>query len=469
MNQTSPTHQGGLDRWRWPTALFFLTVFALVVRWYYVSTALVLNPIRGDATQYMSYAWNLLTHHTFAKDLPGAASVTPDSYRDPGYPFFLALLMKISGTGDGWYASVLLCQALLSALTVALTTHLGKLWLSGRLAFVAGVLMAVWPHSVSITGVVLSETLLSFLCAAGLLIFATACQRGSNYWGFASGVIFGAAAVTNAVLLPFGVLLAAFLAWRRLETRQLCAALAIGALLLPCGWALRNGMLPSSASSDSSKDRALQNFAQGASPDFHKAYRDSFFGDANEQKNAGIALRAVNSKYLLLNKSLPDGLAYFFHEVNEQPLRYTLWYLIGKPSELWGWSIIVGQGDIYVYPTINSPFKIQGPWIAVEAFCQSINLLLMLLATAGLLGFSLSLNLRKIATSSRSVQAALAAPFVLLAFITLVYCVLQEEPRYAIPYRPIEILMAFTALAIARRWWRGRNQRKMQDVEHSSN
>ncbi|WP_458071596.1 glycosyltransferase family 39 protein [Rhodanobacter sp. BL-MT-08] len=450
------TVSNNTQSWRWTISLFCLTFLALIVRWYYVSTALVIHPVRGDATQYVSYAWNLLTHGTFAKDLPGSASITADNYRDPGYPLFLALLMKAFGTEDIWYASVLLCQALLGALTVALSTQLGKFWLASRWALLAGILMAVWPHSVSITGVLLSETLLSFLCAAALLAFAIACRRGSYYWAFSSGLIFGAAALTNSVLVPFGVVLAALFAWRRLAARPLCAALAIGALLLPGCWALRNSQLPP-ASVDSSRDRALLNFAQGELPNYHQAYRDSFFGNAVQKKHASATLSAVDAQYALLRKSLPDGLGAFLGEVEKQPASYAFWYLVEKPHELWDWNIVFGQGDIYVYPTVNSPFKTFRLWIALEAVCQSLNPLMTLLGAAGLLSLALSSHFRHWASPARHGLAPLIAVAFLLAFATTVYCVLQEEPRYSIPYRPFEILMAFTAIAAANRFWISRS------------
>jgi hypothetical protein len=35
---------------------------------------------------------------------------------------------------------------------------------------------------------------------------------------------------------------------------------------------------------------------------------------------------------------------------------------------------------------------------------------------------------------------------VFLAYVTVVYSILQAEPRYSIPFRPLEILLAVTAL-----------------------
>jgi len=443
------------NRWLWPLALFSLTMFALALRWYYVSTALVYHPVRGDATQYYAYAWNLVHHGTFSKDAPGAAIITPDNYRDPGYPLFLALWMKALGTGDAWYAAVLLCQAMLGALTVTVVTQLGRFWLTPRWAIGAGVLMAVWPHSIVITSFLLTETQFGFLCALGLLAIAQACQRRSLWLAAIGGLVLGSAALTNAVLLPFGILLSVFMAWRKLAAKNICVALAAGALFLPGAWAIRNIRVSNPTSGNSSMDRALQNLAQGASPDYHAAYRDTIFGDAKARVDSRAKLRAIDQEYELLRTSPADGFSAILHRAAKHPARFAAWYLLEKPYALWGWSILIGQGDIYVYPTMNSPFKTQRPWIALEAICQSLNLPLMLLTLASLL-VAWSSRRSSVAWSTQAGEATLVMMISLVVFATLVYTALQAEPRYSIPFRPFEMLLALTTLAGFTRWWQER-------------
>ncbi|MBT2143285.1 MULTISPECIES: glycosyltransferase family 39 protein [unclassified Rhodanobacter] len=448
MATSAPTPE---KHWRWLLALSAVTLLALALRWYYVSTAQVLNPVRGDATQYYAYAWNLANHGIFAKDAPGAALLSPDNYRDPGYPLFLALWMKMLGAGDAWYAAVLLCQALLGALTVTLATQLGKQWLPTGWAIASGLLMAVWPHSVTINGYLLTETLFGFLCALGLLLFARACLRGSIWWAAAAGLALGAATLTNAVLLPFGILLAGFLAWRKLAPRKICVALAVGALLLPGAWAIRNTQIPAPTAGNSSKDRALQNFAQGAWPNFHDAYRDSIFGDAITQAHARDTLHTVDEEYAALRDSPMDGAKTIMRRFGQHPWRYAAWYLLEKPQELWGWGVVIGQGDIYVYPTRNAPFQISPPWIALAAVCHALNPLLMLLALASLL----APWLRRHSVLGQGMQAghtSLISVTCLLTFATLVYTTLQAEPRYSIPFRTFEMLLAVTTLCGITTW-----------------
>jgi hypothetical protein len=439
--------------WKWWLALFAVTLFALAMRWYYVSTAVVLNPVRGDAVQYYSYAWNMVNHGTFAKDPPGSLSVSPDSYRDPGYPFFLAIWMKLFGTGDAWYAAVLLCQALLGALTVLLATTIGRYWLSPRWAIFAGALMAAWPHSITIDSYLLSETLFGFLCAFGMLFCVSACRKAAAWRGFSAGLAFSAAALTNAVLLPFGIFLAAFLLWRKFVNRKIFFSIVLGTLLMPTAWAIRNTHTAPSTGDNSSKDRALLNLVQGAWPEYHSAWRNSFFGNPSEKTYAQAVSAAYQKEYLELKQSPIDGAKAMLQRFSQHPWKYGLWYLVEKPHLLWDWDIRIGQGDIYVYPTRRDPFSNSPLWIVTYSICHAINLPLMLLALACVF-FAWSKRSPLMALDRQCSRSAVVVVICLIAFVTTVYTVLQAEPRYSIAFRCFEILLAVTTLSTLSLWWK---------------
>lgn len=454
-------------RWRGFVVLAALTLFAFGIRWYYVSTAVVLSPVRGDAIQYFSYAWNLVNHGIFSKALPDAASVLPDNYRDPGYAVFLALWMKLFGTGDTWYAAVLIAQAGLGALTVTLATQLGRYWLPLRWAVAAGVLMALWPHSITINGYLLSETLFGFLTASGVFACAAAFRRQSALGAFAGGLILGAAALTNAILLPFGIFLAAFLAWRKLASRKICVALALGALALPGIWAARSAVVVVPVAGNSSADRALLNFVIGSWPHWQSAWRDSIFGDKAAQKSGHAEMHLSEIEYASWRSSPAQGFQSMARRVGSQPLQFARWYLIDKPTSLWGWSIEIGQGDIYAYPTKNAPFQTQGPWMAWAATCRGFNVWLMLLALAGIL--SAWPLCRKSSTGERCKGAETQiAVMLLLAYITIVYSTLQAEPRYSIPFRSFEVLSAITFLHVCTTWLMRRHALSSLDPSRSA-
>ncbi|MBB5360678.1 4-amino-4-deoxy-L-arabinose transferase-like glycosyltransferase [Rhodanobacter sp. ANJX3] len=444
MNTLADKHRRS---WRWLAALTIITLLALAMRWYYAVATMVSHPvIRGDAAQYFSYAWNLVHHSIFSNAEPSSASVVPNNYRDPGYPFFLAILLNWLGPSEKWYESVLFCQALMGALTVGMATQLGRYWLSPNAAICAGLLMALWPHSITTNGVLLSETLFGFLCTLSLLLCAQACRQSSMAAAALTGFILGAAALTNAILLPFGVLLGAVFAWRKLAPWSICIALMLGAAILPGVWAIRNAQIPAPTAGSSSMDRALENFVIGSAPSYQPLWRQQQFASTTTESAAAHAsLSVFNSEYEVLSANHVQGARIIAARFSEQPLRYVAWYFFQKPCLLWGWDILIGEGDIYVYRSDNSPFKSQRSWIALEAICHALNPLLMLLAFGSL---PLALSKKLWITTFRNMEGRCANIVVasMACFVTFIYCTLQAEPRYSIPFRPLEVLLAVTTV-----------------------
>jgi hypothetical protein len=425
--------------WTWPAIVVLVTLLALALRWYYVSTAMVIAPIRGDAIQYYSYAWNLVHHGIYAGNLPDSATVVPSNFRDPGYPLFLALWMKLFSNPALWYTVVLLSQCVLGALTVPLIMELGRHWLNRGWVAGAGILLAIWPHNIVITSNLLTETLFGFLCVLAMLICARACKRQNTALAGVAGLCFGAAALTNAVLLPFGVLLALYLGWRRLVPRRIWATLCLGALVLPGAWAVRNMQITTPAEGQTSTDRALMNLVQGSWPTYHTAWQEKI----HHNPKGLPTLNAIGAEYTLLRSSPRAGIDTIAHRLRADPWHYVAWYALEKPWLLWDWRIRIGRGDIYVFPTLNSPFDTQPAMRALVSVCHTINPLLAALALLCLL-VTVVRRWRGHSTQSNG-QPALEATLGLLVFVTLVYSVLQSEPRYSIPFRSFEMLLAMTA------------------------
>lgn len=440
------------ERRVWPWAVALISLLSLGLRWHYVSTTYVPVPLGGDASQYFLYAWNLAHHGVFSLSPPNATTIAPDSYRDPGYPLFLAMWMKVLGDNPSWYVATLLSQAVLGALTVTLSLQISRHWLSIRWAAAAGLLMATWPHNVAINGFVLTETLTGFLCALGMLLWSCACKGHRTGFAIASGFVFGLAALTNSVFKPFCLLLAIFTAWRNPQRRKISLLLVLSSLALPSAWAVRNAQLPSVDIHSTSEARAIQNLVQGSWPAYHPVWRLSKLGDETARANAKVILSAIDNEYELLLVSPAKGICVIEQRMAQHPFWYIDWYLFKKPYELWSWDIEIGEGDIYPYPVINSPFQINPIWRALAAACHAINPLLWLFALASL---PLAWWNSRIAVPQDDAigREAMASVLMLLAFVSLVYTLLQAEPRYSIPLRAFEIALALTSLSLVAGWW----------------
>lgn len=423
------TDSASRERWQWLFLLLFVGVFAFGFRYYYVIHAQVQQP-RGDAIEYYAYAHNLVQHGVFTMAPEWATPIIGDSFRDPGYPLFLAGWMKIFSHWNSWYAAVLLSQALLSALTVVLVLGLAQRWMPMRWLAAASMLMAVWPHSVAMSGYLLSETLFGFLCALGLYLLSLAMHRRSPGWAAASGIGFSLGALTNAVLLPFAPVLALYMLARRQLSVAMFISLVVAASAVTVPWAIRNAMLPPSDSSSSG--RALTNLVQGSWPLYHDAYQ----AKAEGNPMAATLMAPINQEAAVIHINLMAGLARIGHRMASHPGEYVRWYL-SKPALLWGWSIQVGQGDIYIFPTRNSPFEVNMAYRIVAAVCRGLNPWIFVLAIVG----GLLAMLPK-----EQVQPDRAATALMLIFVTVIYSIFQAEPRYSIPFRGLEIMLAIFAV-----------------------
>jgi hypothetical protein len=437
-HSVAPSNQSiGWTNRQWTIAVLGISLLALVLRLYFLTAAVVDHPIRGDAIQYVTAAWNLIHRHVFSIAPPDSSLIHGDSYRDPGFPAFLAIWLSLFGETGPWYLATLLAQATLGAASITLLMIASRHWIADSWLTAAGLLMAIWPHSVTICSYLLSETLFGFLCALALFLLDIAANRLRYGWFTASGLCFGIAALTNAMLLPFAALLATTLFVLRPTNRRYAIALALSGLVLPFVWQLRNAQLPST--DHNASGRALLNLVQGSWPEYHSSWRDHVF---NRLPDIDHVQEKITNEYNVLHGNITQGLVMMYSRMARAPFHYLAWYA-SKPAHLWGWSIQVGQGDIYVNPTLNSPFIFNPVLRFFEAVCEAFNPLLTALAAWGC--FSSLLN-------SRRVPVIAVATSLMALYVTTVYSLLQAEPRYAIPFRGMEILLGSYGLWQIYKW-----------------
>ena len=438
------------QRRRFVLVAVLILLAALSVRTLYVASAKVEYPIRGDVNDYVLYAWNLTHRGVFSTDLPDAPVATPDSRRGPGYPLMLSLTMRLAGHSelplrpgpsgrmvlgydtDTWMRLALSVQVALGTLTVFLTMLLARVWLSRNFALAAGAVTAFWPHLIAFTGVLLSETLFAFTIVLALWLVFRAEQKRSTPIMALAGLSFGVAYLVNPVIALFPLLITGLLAICRLK--RLGTVFLLSFILLPLGWFVRNADAPGG---NTLTARATETFVIGSWPQFYEAYNSRF----DNEISARIMELEGEEQSTIASDPL-RGLAMIRARMALDPVYFAGWYLLQKPFLLWDWRIRIGWNDIYFLPTEHSPFVFIPVLAAIKQICEWANPLLFWVTALA----AVCLFFSRI-TRPRSAPFPQFSLALFLLYVTDVHVVLQAEPRYSIPFRPEEILLAMSAVS----------------------
>ena len=425
-----------------PAITLAVVLFALFFRLHFMATTQWDHPIRADAAQYYSIGWNIVHHGVFSMTHPNDSTPNPDSYRGPGYPLLIALTMLLGGD-EYWLRYLLVIQAALGALSVALTMAIAKKWLSFPYAIAAGLLVAVWPHMVTLSGLVLTETFFGFSLLLGIYMLTLACKRQQGSLYAAAGLVFAYSALINPAILLFPILATLLLA---LSQKRYAVLFLICALSLPMAWTARGMTLDEGRSSSG---RLMENVFAGLDPDFDYSWTP-----------AAIASRERVMEGVQRYKQDPEvALQMIIERLVERPTYYLRWYLLSKPVRFWQWPIF-GHGDIYVYEVIASPFERQSFYRVVVSLCYGLNPWLM--ATAFLSVPLILVTANRYRPQHKTVPLLLVA--LLFCYATGLHLLLVPDPRYATPYRPFEILLALSFIAFVHRQWYSSRQKRVQQA-----
>jgi len=449
---TNVNAHGGTSQWRSVFPLASIVAFAFALRVFYVFDAAVKNPIVGDINQYVLYAWNLIHFNTFSSTLPtGDAIVVADSYRGPGYPLLVAAAMELAGNAQlsvqvasgnqatllanptTWMTYVYLFQAALGALSVLLTLAIAGFWMGQRAALIAGLCVALWPHLVVFSGVMLSETLFGFLLLLAMWLLCEAWGRRNAFCSACAGLSFGAAYLTNPIIAVFPLLAGFALV---VGQRWRVALIFIATYLIaPFAWSVRNSSL--SVPAPSAFSRAAQNFVQGSWPQYLTASGSRFSNDISR-----AIVDAEVEEERALSQDTMAGLGLIRERMALDPSYYIWWYLVQKPYLLWDWSIRVGSGGIYFLGMKKSPYEQIAVLSLTRRVFEWLNPLFFALAALASVA-----TVVRLAPFGCKHQLPVALAMMLFGYVTFVHAVLQAEPRYSIPYRPFEILLTVSAVA----------------------
>lgn len=415
--------------------LVLIVAISAFIQFTVVSKTVVENPLRADAGEYFSYAYNLHHYKTYSLartwvGAPPEKAPAPDSIRSPGYPLFL-LLAGEPRPNASYVLKVSYLQAALGVLSVWLVYLIAAKILSQGFALLASLITATTAQLATISTYMLTESLFLFLLLASVLasIHALRSERRSLF--AVAGLLWGLCSLVRPTAEFFPVLaVLAVLAIPRLSRFRGAALLGLAcfaAVLSP--WIIRN---QSPELRNSGPSLMVNTLAHGSYPDFMYQGRPETFAfpyrfDPNLPE---------------ITKDVPSVLKDIGERFVEKPGTYARWYLIGKPYFFLSLRD-VQSSDIMIYPVSQTPFY-QDPGFAVaRRISLELHWPLMILGLIG--AVMLVLRPRRFRMTE---PAKLAAGFIVLvvAYAIAFHMVAAPFPRYAIPFRPLIFVLALLPL-----------------------
>lgn len=204
-----------------------------------------------DCGEYYGIARNVLDHGTFSQD--AAAPLKADTWRTPGYPLFLALVMSILGKSP---TMLIVAQQMLSILNVLLLFQVARGLMGDRRATLAALLFLCEPYHLFYSTWLMSTTLFVTVVMLSWYAWQRAIESRRWTWFAWVGLSCGVAVLVRpvGVLIPIAILggvLWTTWPWRQANRTDPTSRLGrygtlafVVALLIPCGtWMLRNHMV----------------------------------------------------------------------------------------------------------------------------------------------------------------------------------------------------------------------------------
>lgn len=221
------------------TAAVGLAAFASHVA-YAALAAPTLLPI-SDAEGYRLLGKHLAEGHGYIRPYDFiSGAVRPTAEFPPGFPSLLAVLHLV---GIRSVEAQRVALAGLHALVAVLVVYVARRWWSDRTAVILGLLAAVHPALIQPGAAMLAESLFALAAVVVLLLAIRLVELPSPPNAALLGLAGGAAALVRSeglVLAALLVLPALVVAVSLRHRLVVAAAFAVGLLLLPGAWALRN-------------------------------------------------------------------------------------------------------------------------------------------------------------------------------------------------------------------------------------
>lgn len=416
------------------SAGFFLRYY-VVTNTFVRSPVYVISPIIADTQEYYYYAQNLKDFGIYSKQAREPQFVpddlVPDAHRNPGYSLFLLPFTEFPPSLE-MVKEIQIAQAIISTITLVLALLFFRSFLSWPYALGGTFLVALSPHLISMNTFVISECLfIFFLILAGLTV-----SNFGKHKTFMSavimGVVLGLALLVRPTVLYFPVFMLILLSGMNIKKIvSVIIAFTLGFYLVYGPWVVRNQISVPVSTESSLKVMTIQ---KGMYPGLMYQNDPKTFGYPNHydpewenRKTLGVVLEEIKRRFI------------------EKPIEYLRWYLVGKPITFLSWGIIVGTGDVFVYPITKSPFLDNIIFFSAHEFMYWLHWPLILLSLFASIIIWFPGWSKKV-----SVSALIPIRFcsLMLVYFILVHIAGTPLPRYSIPIFPYIYAMAMVGLSV---------------------
>lgn len=409
--------------------LALILALAAFVQLTVVSRTVVDTPLRADAGQYFSYAFNLKHYGVYSsaptwQEAPSEVAPAADKLRSPGYPLFLLMAGSPEPT-EAYLTRITFLQAGLGILSVWLAYLIAASFMVRQLALGVALIAAVNPHLTTVSTYLLTESLFLFLLLASTFGLIRATRTNTPRWFIVTGLLWGLCSLVRPTTQFFPVLMLmmvfALPSLRKFSKHALVAFACFAVVLSP--WLIRNQSVPGSGSG-----LMVGTLVHGSYPDFMFEGRPETFAFPYR----------FDPEIAEKSRDLPSALKYIGGRFVAEPGVYLRWYLLGKPHFFL--SLRDAQSfDVLIYPTFETPYFNDIRFAVMRKFSILLHWPLM---ASGLLAIVL-LGVRPnwLALDATTMQAAKLVSLIVIYAIGF-HMIVAPFPRYAIPFRPLLFALA---------------------------
>lgn len=401
-------------------------------------------PLRADALDYVSYAYNLREFGVYSRaPFFLVPEITPqaDSLRMPGYPLFLTLFM---GEGDGakFILMIGLVQALLGLISIGLIWSLSREVIGDAWALVPAALLAISPHHVNFASLILTETTFTLAIIVILVIARYSIKYRNAVTLFGLGGLIAISILIRPTLMYLLIIaLPFFVIFPNLKkSRCLFAFALLGWITFMSPWWTRN--LVGSNHLDAG-NLAIMAIHYGSYPNFR-------FKDLPESQDYPYRFDPNSAE---ITSNLRNVANSVIEKFKNQPGAMLRWYLLGKPIAFFSWRLGQNKEDIFQYPVVASPYNHNQIFAVTRSVAELSHPAIVIL---GLLGLCMSWSKLAADIVGEQIIIWLRSVSLLIAYVIGVHMIATPFGRYSVPFMPIMGIASIFALRISTFWVRSK-------------